>query len=196
MELLNQASVKGCVTDTEGHLLPGIPVTARDTLAVDGMPYTSPEAPPVKTDEKGCVEIRSLPWHGFTAIRCGAPGLHQTPSIVELYKVPSEDLKFVMTGTGTVRGKVTERDGKPPAGEVHVHILKPEGNRVGTWGGSMKCQADGRFEFHGVPPGESLVSADPLFPMEGKAADAKPVTVRVGETAEVEITKAAPAPRH
>jgi len=191
VELLNESSVKGCVTDTEGHPLPGIPVAANDTLAVDGMPYTSPDAQPVMTDEKGCFVIRSLPWQGFTAIHCNVPGLHQTPSIVELYRIPSEELKFVMTGTGTVRGKVTEHDGKAPAGEVHVHIQKPGRNLVGTWGGSMKCQADGRFEFQGVPPGEYLVSADALLPMEGKAADAKSVTVKAGETAEVEITKAA-----
>jgi hypothetical protein len=182
LELLTQNSLKGTVTDSAGHPLAGLSVSAGSPLGVDGASYACADAAPAKTDDQGRFEIRSLPWQGFAYVECRSPARHQTSDSRGLLKIPTDDIKIVMTGTGTVHGKA-------PAGNILVHIQPPGGNRVGTWGGSLKAGADGSFEFKDVPPGEYLVSADPMFPIEGKAADAKAVTVKAGETVEVEIMK-------
>jgi DNA-directed RNA polymerase subunit H (RpoH/RPB5) len=40
-----------------------------------------------------------------------------------------------------------------------------------------------------VPPGEYLVSTNPMFMIEGKDPDAKSVTVKVGDVVDVTVTE-------
>ncbi|NQT82545.1 carboxypeptidase regulatory-like domain-containing protein [bacterium] len=187
VELLRQASIKGVVTDTDGKPIPGVAVSAQNTLGINGLGYSCSDAKPATTDEQGRFEAASLP-QGFTQVRCRVPSLYQTTPIFELFNVPSDDIKIVMTGTGIVRGKVVGPDGKPPAREVHVSIGPSGGNRVGTWGGSMRCKEDGSFEFKGVPPGDYLLSSNPGLMIQGTDPNAKPVTVKAGQAIEVEMT--------
>ncbi len=183
---MHEASIKGIVTDPDGNPITGVKVSAMNTIGIDGLGYDCTDAKPSTTDKEGRFEIRSLP-KGFTLIRCRASSLHQETSISELYDIPSDDIRIIMTGTGIVRGKVVGRDGKPPTREFIVELEPREGVKVGSWGGSMQCEKDGSFDFKGVPPGKYILIAKPNPMRESEASAPKLVTVKVGKTVEVEI---------
>ena len=187
VELIHEAGIKGIVTDPDGKPIKGVKVSARNTIGIDGLGYVCADAKSATTGEEGRFEIRSLP-KGFTRIDCDAPTLHQETSISEMFDIPSDDdIKIIMTGTGIVCGKVVGRDGKPPTREFIAELEPIEGIRVGSWGGSMKCKKDGSFDFKGVPPGNYVIITKPNPMSEGEASAPKSVSVKVGETVEVEI---------
>jgi hypothetical protein len=187
VELMRETGLRGVVTDPGGTPIPGVQVSARSTMGIDGLGYPCADAQPATTDKDGRFEIRGLP-QGFTHLSCSAPSLHQETSILQLYDVPADDVKIVMKGTGIVRGKVVGPDGKRPSGDVLVSIEPPGGSRVGQWGGAARCKEDGTFEFKGVPPGQYVLSTDPMHAREGGDPNAKEVTVTAGQTVEVELT--------
>ena len=193
-QLMREASIRGMVTYPDDKPIPGVVVTARSTLGIDGLGYPYVDVEPATTDEEGRFEISGLP-EGFTLLTCRKPSLHQATSMFELYEVSGrprdrhDDIRIVMTSTGTVRVKVTGSDGKRPSEEVHVTIQPPGGPRRGQWGGSAKCKADGTCKFKEVPPGEYLVSTNPMLMIKGEDPDAKLVTVNVGDVVEVAITE-------
>ena len=183
--LLRPFSITGIVTDAKGAPLQGVGVQAGDFVGPDGNGYRHQADSPVLTDAQGRFEIPDLP-KGFASIRCRAEGLHQADSIFERYPVPSKQIRLTMTGTGIIRGKVVDADGKVPAGEIHIHI-RPPGEQLGKWGGSAKCKEDGSFEFTGVPPGEYLVGTDFSLVIEGDRTNAKLVRVEAGKTYDIEV---------
>lgn len=185
ISLLRPFTITGIVTDKEGAPLKDVGVSARDFVGPDGNEYRHKSDSPVLTDARGWFEIPDLP-KGFVRIRCRAEGLYQTDSIFERYTIPSKQIRLTMTGTGIVRGKVVDKNGKAVAGEVHVHI-RPPGEQIGKWGGSMRCKADGAFEFKGVPPGEYFVGTDFRLMAEDDTTNARQVTVEAGKTCNVEI---------
>ncbi|GAG28259.1 unnamed protein product, partial [marine sediment metagenome] len=130
-------------------------------------------------------EIRSLP-KGVMNIRCRAESLHLKNSIFEQYPIPSDEIKLTMTGTGIIRGKVVSKDGEVPASNIHIHV-RPPGEQIGKWGGSRTCEADGSFEFTGVPPGQYLVGTDGKLLTEGDKTNARLISVEAGKTYEVEV---------
>jgi len=178
-------TIKGIVTDRTGKPLKDVGVSARDFVGPDGNEYRHQADSPVLTDEQGRFEIPDLP-KGFARIRCRAEGLHQDDSIFKMYPIPCREIKFTMSGTGIIRGKVVDQNGNVPSGNIHINI-RPPGEQIGKWGGSMKCKEDGTFEFKGVPPGEYLVGTDPLLLIEGNRKNAKLITVEAGKTYELEI---------
>jgi hypothetical protein len=183
--LLRPFSITGIVTDAQGTPLRDVGVQAGDFIGPDGREYGHQADSPVLTDAQGRFEIPGLP-KGFASLRCRAEGLHQADSIFEMYPVPSKGIKLTMTGTGIIRGKVVDRDGKVPSGQIHIHI-RPPGEQIGKWGGSARCKEDGSFEFAGVPPGEYLVGTDTALLIEGDRTNAKLVTVEAGKTYDIEI---------
>ena len=186
------APLRGVVADEKGNPIPGVKVSARNAIGMDGFGYGPAKAPSATTDAKGCFEISSLP-EGSTGLFCQAPSLHQQTSIFELYKVSNrpwekrEDIRIVMTGTGSVRGKVVDRDGKAPTREFSVNIEPKGGSKRGSWSGSMRCKEGGTFEFSGVPPGEYVLVAQPNPMTEGEASEPKPVVITTGCALEVEL---------
>jgi hypothetical protein len=183
--LLRPFSISGIVTDARGTPLRDVGVKAGDFVGPDGNEYRHQADSPVLTDAQGRFEIPDLP-KGFASIRCRAEGLHQADSIFEMYPVPSKGIRLTMTGTGVIRGKVVDADGKVPSGEVHIHI-RPPGEQIGKWGGSAKCKEDGSFEFTGVPPGEYLVGTDFSLLTEGDRTNAKSVLVEAGKTYDIQV---------
>jgi len=186
VELLPEASLEGILVMAEGKPIADAEVSVRNALGIDGLGYGCFEVEPAMTDAEGRFEIRSLP-RGFTQLRCRAPTLHAKGLVKELYEVPSDDLKITMTGTGTVRVKVADSDGKPLSGGVHVHIQSAESRGIGSWGGAARCNEDGTFEFKGVPPGKYWVSPSPFLKGTDGGPDAKSVTVKAGGTVEVKV---------
>jgi len=192
MLISKAAPLRGVVADEKGNPIPGVKVAARNAIGIDGLGYQCAGKWSAVTDAKGGFEISSLP-EGFTGLNCTAPSLHQQTSIFELYKVSNrswekrEDIRIVMTGTGSVRGKVVDRDGKAPTREFNVNIEPKGGSKLGSWGGSMQCKEGGTFEFSGVPPGEYVLVAQPNPMTEGEASEPKPVVITTGCELEVEF---------
>jgi len=188
IELVREAGLRGIVTDAAGKPLPGVEVSAFTLLGIDGQRYHCPDAQPETTSAEGRFEFRSLP-KGHAQIRANAPSMQQATSIFALYPVPSKDIRIVLTGTAIVRGSVAEKNGDPPAEIAHVHIGTPWPARLGTWGGSMECSPDGRFEFKGVPPGEYILSAKAILPGQPHDPNAKIITVKAGDSVDVRLDR-------
>lgn len=183
--LAHPSYIKGIVVDVDGNLIEGVKVSAINVIGPDGFGYSCMDAKTATTDKQGRFEIGSLP-KGLMNIRCGAESWHLRNSIFERYTIPSDDIRLTMTGTGIIRGKVVDKDGKRPSGEIHIHV-RPPGEQLGKWGGSARCEEDGSFEFTGVPPGEYLIGTDFKLAIEGDRTNAKLISVEAGETYEVEI---------
>lgn len=183
--LARPSYVRGIVTDVDGNPIEGARVSATNVIGTDGFGYPCVDGEIAITDKQGRFEIRSLP-EGLMNIGCRAESLHLTNSIFEQYTIPSDQIRLTMTGTATIRGTVVDKDGKIPSGDVHIHI-RPPGEQIGKWGGSRKCEADGSFEFTGVPPSVYLIGTDLKLVTEGKSTNAKLITVEAGKTYELEI---------
>ena len=183
-ELCPEASISGVVTDSAGNPLPGVNVAAANALGIDGLSYWCPDAAPATTDAAGRFKVTGLP-KGYVQIRCRGKSLHQVSSRHELHGVPAKDMALVMARCGIVRGTVVADEKKLRAGRIHVRIAPAGGERVGQYGGSARCGADGRFEFKGVPPGRYLVTTR-MDRHTGEAdPGAVPITLEEGATLEV-----------
>ena len=73
----------------------------------------------------------------------------------------------MVTGTGTIQGKVLDSAGNPPTRQFIVELEPKGGSRPGTWGSSGQIKQDGTFEIKGIPPGEYLLVAKPNPMREG-----------------------------
>jgi hypothetical protein len=184
-ELAPPASIEGLVTDLEGRPIAGAEAYAREIRGIDGHEYPTPDAEPTVTDAEGRFEIHSLPI-GFAQIRCRVPSMHLARSTREICEVPGKPIELTMEGTGTLLGKVVDENGNVPAGEVSVEV-RPVGDVIGKWGGSIRCEADGSFEITGVPPDEYLVSSNPGLLIMGLDPDAVRVSIEAGTIVELEI---------
>ncbi len=136
------ASLRGIVVDDKGTAISGVKVMAMDPMGIDGLGYKCAEEPLATTDAKGGFEISSLP-EGYTSVRCLAQSLHQQTSIFNIYKAPNNPsdeeagVKIVVGGTGIVRGKVVEQDGKAPSGQS-LWNLNPRAARKSA-PGAARC---------------------------------------------------------
>jgi hypothetical protein len=191
--LAKAVSRKGIVKDSQGNPMSGATVQAQNTLGFDGLGYQCAIKPQTSTDDKGCFELTSLP-EGFTQIRCQVPSYHQKTPTSTLYDLSAQPwrkippIEIVMSGTGSVRGKVTGPDGKAPTRPFIANIEPKGGSVVGSWGGSMQCREDGSFEFKGVPPGDYVVTTHPNPMRSGEASAPISVTIAVGKAIDLEIT--------
>jgi hypothetical protein len=196
VELIGEASISGVVADTTGNPVPGVRVEVRDLMGIDGRPYRRLGYNPIKpfavTDSDGYFEIKSLP-QGYTHLYSIKPNLH-SKSNSELYRIPSDrergmgiesEVRIVMEGTGTVRGKVVGVGENTEGRQVNVHLKALDrGNR---WGGSMHCKEDGSFAFENVPLGRYKLSTMPMLPGMGDDPNAIIVQVSAGASLNVEV---------
>jgi len=160
ISLARPECVKGVVTDADGKPIEGVKVRATDIIEDAGFGYQCVGERSSTTDKQGRFEICSLP-PGSMGIRCESRSLNLKNSIFEQYDIPSDDIKLVMTGTGTISGKVVDKDGNRPAGGIVLELEPEGGNKPGTWGYSGHLSADGTFKISGIPPGRYVISTRP-----------------------------------
>jgi hypothetical protein len=185
VQLGREATLSGVVTDDSGKPIAGVKVRPTP-IAIDGRGYTLPDTAEVTTDEAGRFQLPGLP-EGYAEVWCRAAGYFQPEAVAKLHDVPTKDLVIRMVGTGRVKVTVVRPDGKPPAGDVHVHV-NPEGDPIGKWGGSAQLKPDGTYEFDGVPPGKYWASTIPSPGMRAEENPAaRPLVVEPGKTAELKL---------
>jgi len=190
--LCRPVSLTGQIVDQDGSPAPGLKVSARDLIGLDGRGYDCVDEPEAVTDAKGKFVIKAVP-EGHAHLRCRAPSLHQENSIFELYRASrrpwpqDQEIKLVVTGTGTIQGKVLDSAGKPPTRQFIVE-LEPKGGSVpGSWGSSGQIKQDGSFEIKGIPPGEYTLVAQPNPKREGEATAPKALVITAGKTLELTL---------
>ncbi|HSV14644.1 MAG TPA: carboxypeptidase-like regulatory domain-containing protein [Tepidisphaeraceae bacterium] len=177
------------VSQASGERLTGVEVRCENTIGLDGRGYPLPEEPAVVSDMSGSVTFSGLP-RGYAQFFASAKGFHQL-EMMTLRELPVERIQLVMAATGSLRGHVKLAPGVA-ATNVHVQV-RPEGEVIGKWSGSMQVKPDGTFAFDDVPPGRYFASTDPMFAFTGKDANAATVTVGAGKVSEVEVSPP-PAP--
>jgi len=185
VQLGREAKLSGTCTDDSGKPVKGVKVRPTP-IAIDGRGYTVPATAEVTTGDDGRFELTGLP-EGYAELWCHAPGYFQPDSVAKLHDVPAKGLVIRMVGTGKVKVTVVGPDGKPPTGNVHVHV-NPEGEQIGKWGGSAELKPDGTYEFDGVPPGKYWVSTIPSPGMRAEENPAaKPIVIEAGKTAQIKL---------
>lgn len=178
VELMAEGSIAGRILDADGQPMPDVTVGLTSVLAIDGRGYHSPTSLEAVTDTEGRFQLKGLP-HGYAQLSYRKASYYASP-LGELLPVPGEPIEVAMQQTGKIRGKVSAAGGQVPA---HVS-LDQEGKRpgtwggIGTWGGGMQVDDEGRFEFDGAPPGKYRVQ------FQGKT---KVVTLAGGQTIEVDF---------
>jgi hypothetical protein len=178
--------LNGKVQDADGKPIAGATVTLGDMVGQDGTPYEVPENR-TTTDAAGLFSMEGLPAGWTGRMRAHKDGY---PMASARQEATSEEVKITLRFGALVRGRVTSV--RPvSAGQQVLAELTPEGgSRIGTYGGSTTCKADGAFEFRNVPAGRYVLSAL-LNP--GRADDRGPrKTIEVrptqpGEVIEVEL---------
>ncbi len=186
ISLARPKCVRGIVTDTDGKPIEAVKVRAADVLDDTGFGYVCVGETSATTDAQGRFEICSLP-PGSMGIRCQSGSLHLKNSIFEQYNIPSDDIKLVMTGTGTIMGKVVDKDGNRPKGGIILELEPEGGNKPGTWGSSGNLSADGTFNISGIPPGRYVISTRPNPGSTNFEPNTGKVTIEGGKTYEIEI---------
>jgi hypothetical protein len=187
-QLAPAATLAGTALDTDGKPLAGVTVRADSVTSVDGRGYILPQRRQTKTDDKGKFELTGLP-RGHAQLFAYADHYAELDGL-KLQTVPDEGLTIRLTATGDVKGRVLDKAGKPAPGGI-VDINPPGNLRIGQWGGSSNTAPDGSFHFENVPPGEYVVSAMATNPgpaLQGKDPNSKTITVKAGETVEVDVT--------
>ncbi len=188
-QLAPAVTARGIVIDTAGKPVSGATVRADSLIGPDGRGYIVPNKGETKTDEQGRFEITGLP-SGHTSLYVSANHFAMLGAF-KLQELPADAVVLRMTATGTLKVKVLTAAGKP-AIHGNIEVNPPGGAKVGDWGGSAETTADGTRTFEDVPPGEYVVSAMAIHPgtppPTGKDPNAKTVTVKAGETTEIEVT--------
>ncbi len=189
--LARPALAGGSLVDTAGNPVAGVKITARNVIGSDGFGYSCIGEASAVTDVLGRFMILSLP-KGMMTIRILDRSLHLQNSIFEQYKVPSDDIKLVVTATATVRGKVVGADGKRPEGQIILELEVPAEEKLGKWGYSGLLAPDGAFEIKGVPPGEYVITAKPSPWRTTYQPNKVPITVEGGRQYDIEVKYAEP----
>ncbi len=184
--LARPSYVKGVVTDPNGNLIEGVKVSAVNVIGKDGFGYWCVGDKFSITDKEGRFEIGPLP-AGLMNIWCDAKGLHLKNSIFEEYPIPSDKLKLIMEGTGTVHGKVVTEKGDVPAGQIVLEIGPPGEEKIGKWSYSGYLSKDGTFNISGIPPGEYIITTRPNPSSPSYKPNEQKIIVESGKTIEIEF---------
>jgi len=185
--LARPSFLKGIITDLAGNPIEGVKVSARNIIGTDGFGYPCLDDKSATSDKQGRFEIRNLPM-GSANTHCDAESLHMTNSIFEVYTMGSDSIKLTMTGTATIHGKVVDRNGKRPSGQIVLEI-KPVGeNQLGKWGYSGYLSEDGILNISSIPPGRYTISTRPNPSNADYEPNTKEITVEAGKVYKIEIT--------
>ena len=184
--LARPLSVKGIVIDENDKPIKGIEVSANNIIGKDGFGYPCAERKSAVTDNEGRFEIRLLP-EGSISIRCRGISLYLKNSIFERYRVPSEQIRLVMAGTGIVRGNVVDNNGKKPAGQVVLELV-PEGEeRLGKWAWSGFINENGTFDIRDIPVGKYVISPRPNPSLGNFKPETQIIIVESGKIYDVNV---------
>lgn len=183
IELARKASITGIVTDMNGNPIGSVEVLAFDLRGIDGREYKCKDSPTCITDSQGYFNLNLLP-KGYTYLWCKAPSFYQATGTLELFPIPSDNIKISMVETGTICGRVVGKDGESLSDEIHVHVCLA-GDTIGKWSDESKCNTDGSFEISGIPPGEYVVGTSFGRLIRGEDPCAKSASVKSGLTVDV-----------
>ncbi len=188
-QLAPAATLAGIALDTEGKPIAGVTVRADGVTSVDGRGYILPQRCQTTTDASGKFELTGLP-RGHVQLFAYA-NHYAGLDVLKIHSVPEDGLTIRLTATGDIKGRVLDKTGKPAqSGNVEIEPPGPMRDRIGKWGASGNTAPDGTFHFENVPPGQYIVTAMATNPGPAPQANdpsPKTITVKAGETTEVEV---------
>jgi len=185
--LARSNSISGVVTDTGGgQPIEGAVVGIHETYTMDRERYPFAGIASATSDRQGKFVMYGLP-AGSALLFCNPGRWAMTGSFFQMVPCPSEDVHFVLQGTGTIHGRLLEKDGRPSTRNADVRIYPP-GNVYGGMGIPGTLAVGGTFKFEKLKPGEYSVSARTDTKDRIIEPQATNILVESGETAEVTIT--------
>jgi hypothetical protein len=185
--LARPSYLKGIITDLAGNPIKGVKVSARNIIGTNGFGYPCVDDKSAISDKQGRFEIRDLPIMGSANLHCDAKSLHMINSIFEVYKIGSDSIKLIMTGTGIIQGKVLDSDGKRPSGQIVLELKPISENQLDKWGYSGYLSEDGTFDIRGIPPGQYIISTRPNPSNADYKPSIKEINVEPDRTYKIEI---------
>jgi protocatechuate 3,4-dioxygenase beta subunit len=184
--------VTGRVTDPEGQPVAGATVAPARTGS--GNSLTGDTRYSVQTKDDGTYEV-CLPASGsvkynllahdgeYSTWRKFAAGVTEPIQTIPGQRIENVDLQ--LHRPATVRGRVTNKDGRGVAGaQVRAHAHDKRGNRY--YDPTTKTKDDGTFELSFIRPGKHFIQVEPFWL---SADDAPQATTAIVDLKEGEIAK-------
>lgn len=207
VELEPGGEVRGIVLDkATGLPVPGARVNLIPRLQAEAgqmVPVQVREYYDVKTKRDGSFAFTELPLNTPVELGVGLEGYrHELLNLVAAASVDSAPLQVFLDRGATLRGNVIYNGGPPPGcnevtiADGHCAIFVRPSNEQSYFGFSRDfADSDGTYEVSGLEDGTYLVNASfrvDRFGVKGESIT-KRVTVREGETTELDIDFDAPA---
>jgi hypothetical protein len=139
--------LNGKVQDPDGKPIAGAAVALSDMVAQDGTPYELATGR-VVTDAAGLFAVESLPTGRVGRCRANKDGYAM---VVMSQEGSSDKVAITLQFGAVVRGRIKSVEAESAGQEVYAQLAPEGGSRPGTYGGSIRCGADGAFEFKNVP---------------------------------------------
>jgi hypothetical protein len=162
-----RGNITGWVIDEEGKPLADVSVAMRDLVGVDGDRYEAIEEVFQKSAADGTFNFKNVP-HGKARLSG-----HRTdfffPGLGQFVTIPSDLVELRMSKAASLIIKV--EFARDPGKREFIANLSPEGgDKVGSWGGSSKVDAENKVKFSGIPPGKYVLR---VYPNPSSEADRK-----------------------
>jgi hypothetical protein len=152
------SAIEGLVADADGRAIAGATVQVGDEWdlhprgLVPGDVVTSGVPALLYTDAEGRFSLDGLA-AGVVRVRARAPGLAPACFDIDVPAAGTASAHVQLAAGATVRGVVVDEYGDPAPFElVRTELAAGEGRSVAT-------DAEGRFEMHGLPPGDVVMFA-------------------------------------
>ncbi len=179
-----QGSIKGRVVNDTGQPLADVSVVLRDLLSVDGGRYETLEEVFQKSNSAGEFQFKDVP-HG-TARLTGHRNDLFFPGLGQPVTIPGDlvELRMSKAAAIIVRVEFSRDRGKLE----YIANLTPEGGeKIGSWSGSAKVDAENTVKFDGVPPGKYDLRVHPNPSSEADRKKVQSIDLKGGEETTVVV---------
>lgn len=178
-------TVAGTVIDSDGLPARGVRLNLDSPIGFDGRPYPPPrEWEPVVTDQEGRFEVTGLPEGRINITVDTDSGFYGRSQ--RQFPAPADDVRLMVSRTGTVKGMVVDSEGNPLGSDTRVLLIQ-RGDLLDRFIVGEAIGANGAFELSSIPAGEYLIGQNKGCLYDGTDPTAQVVFIKDGGTVTVRL---------